>query len=51
MSQEALNEKLIKRNETALSLAIEKGLVDMVELLISNGINLKEKITSDERSY
>lgn len=51
MSQEALNEKLIKRNETALSLAIEKGLVDMVELLISNGINLKEKITSDEISY
>lgn len=51
MSEEALNAKLIKRNETAFSLAIEKGLVDVVALLINNGINLKEKITSDEISY
>ena len=51
MSLEALNAKLIKRKETALSLAIEKGLVDIVELLINKGINLKEKITSDEISY
>lgn len=51
MCEEALNAKLIKRNETALSLAVEKGLFEIVQLLINNGINLKEKISSDQISY
>lgn len=51
MSTEALNIKLVKKEETAMSYAIEKGLVDIVELLIENNVNLNEKCTLDEISY
>ncbi len=51
MSTEALNAKLTKRKETAMSFAIEQGLVDIVELLIENNVNLNEKCTLDEISY
>lgn len=51
MSTEALNAKLTKRKETAMSFAIEQGLVDIVELLIENNLNLNEKCTLDEISY
>lgn len=48
MSQEALNAKLIKNQETALSYAINRGLVDIVKLLIDNGVDINQKITLDE---
>ena len=51
MSIDALNAKLIKKNETAMSYAIENGLVDIVKLLIDNNVDLNEKCTLDEISY
>ncbi len=51
MTTESLNAKLVKKKETAMSYAIEKGLVDIVELLIKNNISLKEKCTTDAISY
>lgn len=50
MTKEALNTKLIKQQESALSYAVEYGLVDIVELLIKYGINLQAKATLDEQT-
>ncbi len=51
MSIEALNAKLVKKKETAMSYAIEKGFVNIVKLLIEHNINLQEKCKLDEISY
>ncbi len=48
MSQDALNTQLIKNRETALSYAIEAGLVDVVKLLIKHEIDINKKVTLDE---
>jgi ankyrin repeat protein len=48
MSQTALNTQLIKKRETALSYAIEAGLVDIVKLLIKNDVDINQKVTLDE---
>ncbi|EDZ61951.1 protein containing ankyrin repeat [Sulfurimonas gotlandica GD1] len=50
MSKDALNAKLIKKQETVLSYAINRGLVDIVELLINNGIDINQKISLDEQT-
>ncbi len=51
MSIEALNAKLVKKKETAMSYAIEKGFVNIVKLLLDNNVDLNEKCTLDEVSY
>ncbi|MFW3372288.1 ankyrin repeat domain-containing protein [Aliarcobacter butzleri] len=51
MSIKALNAKLVKKNETAMSYTIENGLVNIVKLLIDNNVDLNEKCTIDEISY
>lgn len=51
MSVEALNAKLVKKKETAMSYAIDKGLVEIVELLIKHEVDLSEKCTIDNISY
>ncbi|MFW3441815.1 ankyrin repeat domain-containing protein [Aliarcobacter butzleri] len=51
MSSKALNAKLVKKNETAMSYTIENGLVNIVKLLIDNNVDLNEKCTIDEISY
>ena len=50
MSQEILNAKLPKKKETALSYAINRGLVDIVELLIKYDVDLEQKISLDEQT-
>ncbi|MGX2984295.1 ankyrin repeat domain-containing protein [Helicobacter sp. 23-1048] len=45
-SKETLNARLIKRRETILSLCIERGLVELVKLLIENGVDLESKTCS-----
>jgi len=51
MSVEALNAKLVKKKETALSYAIKYGLIDIVKLLVKKGVNLDDKVTLDRISY
>ena len=48
MSPTALNTQLIKERETALSYAIEAGLVDVVKLLINYGVDINQKATLDK---
>lgn len=48
MSLDTLNAKLIKRQESALSLAITLGLVDIVNLLIERGLDIEyQRLTLD----
>jgi ankyrin repeat protein len=49
MSTETINQVLPKKRESALSYAIKKGLVDIVELLIKYGACMKTKVTLDEQ--
>lgn len=51
MSVEALNAKLVKKKETAMSYAIAKGFTDIVKLMIDYNVNLDEKCTLDDMSY
>lgn len=51
MTKEALNAKIIKKKETAMSYAIEKGLIEIVELLIKHKVDLSAKCTIDDISY
>ncbi|MAC84448.1 MAG: hypothetical protein CL624_09960 [Arcobacter sp.] len=51
MTIEALNAKLVKKKETAMSYAIAKGLVEIVKLLINHKVDLSEKCTIDNMSY
>ena len=44
MSKEALNAKLPKKRATALSLAIERGYVDIVKLLIEKGADINQLV-------
>ncbi len=48
MNTEILNTKSPKKEMTALSLAIERGLVDIVELLIKNNVDINQKATLNE---
>ncbi|MEO2069389.1 MAG: ankyrin repeat domain-containing protein [Desulfurobacteriaceae bacterium] len=50
MSKKAINAKLRKEKETALSLAIGKGLVEIVKLLIDHEANVDDKIHDNEIS-
>jgi len=50
MSEEALNTKLIKKQESALSLAISQGLVEIVKQLILHNVDLNLKTTLDEQT-
>lgn len=48
MTHDALNSTLIKRQESALSLAITLGLVDIVSLLIKHGLDIEsQRLTLD----
>ncbi|MDR3244400.1 MAG: ankyrin repeat domain-containing protein, partial [Elusimicrobiota bacterium] len=47
MSKEAINATLIKKQDSALSHAINKGLTEIVELLIKSGVDLKQRLTLD----
>ena len=48
MSLDALNSKLLKRQESALSLAITLGLADIVRLLIEHGLDIEnQRLTLD----
>jgi len=51
MTTEALNAKLVKKKETAMSYAIAKGFTDIVKLMIDGNVNLDEKCTLDDMSY
>lgn len=42
-SIDTLNARLIKKKETILSRCIERGLVELVKLLIENGVDLESK--------
>ena len=48
MSKEALNAKLVKKQETALSYAIQSGLFEVVKLLVEHGVDLVSKATLNE---
>ncbi|MDR1007649.1 MAG: ankyrin repeat domain-containing protein [Campylobacteraceae bacterium] len=48
MSKKTINARLFKKQESALSLAINKGLVEIVEMLIEYGADLSQKITLDK---
>jgi len=48
MSLHALNTKLVKRKDTALSRAIELGLVAIVKLLLQKGIDVENKCKIDD---
>jgi len=50
MSPNALNSKLVKKQESALSLAITLGLVDIVNLLIKRGLDIDSQRLTLERS-
>ncbi len=50
MSKNTLNTRLIKQKETALSYAMEYGLVNIVKLLIKYGIDLNQRVTISEYS-
>lgn len=51
MTTEALNAKLVKKKETAISYAIAKGFTDIVSLMIDYNVDLNEKCTVDDISY
>lgn len=51
MTNEVLNAKLIKKKETAMSYAIAKGFVDIVNIMIDYNVDLDEKCTLDDISY
>ena len=50
MSQNVLNAKLVKKQESALSLAITLGLVDIVHLLIDHGLDIESQRLTIDRS-
>ena len=50
MSQNALYAKLVKKQESALSLAITLGLVDIVHLLIDHGLDIESQRLTIDRS-
>lgn len=50
MSKEALNAKAPKKRITALSLAIEAGLVDIVKLLIKHGTDINQVVDLNDMS-
>lgn len=47
-SIDTLNARCIKKKETILSRCIERGLVELVELLIENGVDLESKTCSGD---
>lgn len=51
MTTEALNAKLVKKKETAMSYAIAEGFTDIVSLMIDYNVDLNEKCTVDDISY
>ncbi|RXJ89182.1 hypothetical protein CRV01_11250 [Arcobacter sp. CECT 8983] len=51
MTTEALDAKIVKEKETAMSYAIAKGFTDIVKLMIDYNVNLNEKCTLDDISY
>jgi len=48
MTKEALDTKLIKQQESALSYAIQYGYIEIVQLLIENKVDLYQKATLKE---
>jgi len=51
MTTDALNAKLVKKKETAMSYAIAEGFTDIVSLMIDYNVDLNEKCTVDDISY
>ena len=51
MTTEALNAKVVKTKDTAMSYAIAKGFTDIVKLMIDYNVNLDEKCTLEDISY
>jgi ankyrin repeat protein len=50
MSKDILDAQLLKKKETALSYAINRGLVDVVELLTKYSVDLEQRVSLDEQT-